>query len=108
MLNAQSNVIENCTFISGKIEDVLSAVWVQGKRFDLVVVDPPRPGIHKKVLSALSDLAPAEIIYVSCNAESLADDVSELVSAGYRMSVVQPVDLFPQTPHCEVVAVLER
>ena len=107
-LNAQSNAIENCTFISGKIEDVLSAEWVQGKRFDLVVVDPPRPGIHKKVLAALSDLAPAKIIYVSCNAESLADDVSVLVLAGYRMSVVQPVDLFPQTPHCEVVAVLER
>jgi len=108
-LNAQRNSIENCTFIPGKAEDVLrESGKIEGKRFDLVVVDPPRAGIHKKVLWALGDLAPAQIIYVSCNAESLADDLAELMLAGYRVSVVQPVDLFPQTPHCEVVAALHR
>ena len=73
-------------------------------RFDLVVVDPPRAGVHKKALTALTALRAPQIVYVSCNAESMAAYIAQLKTVGYEVTVVQPVDLFPHTPHCEVVA----
>ncbi|MDE2704959.1 MAG: 23S rRNA (uracil-5-)-methyltransferase RumA, partial [Gemmatimonadota bacterium] len=77
-----------------------------GQHFDLAVVDPPRPGIHKKALAGLCALAPPRIIYVSCNVHALAGDLRILGQAGYGVRSVQPVDMFPQTPHCEVVVEL--
>ena len=106
--NAERNRLEHCEFAVGAAEDILGALAAQGRQFDLVVVDPPRPGIHKKALAGLCALASPRIIYVSCNVHSLAGDLRALGQAGYGVHSVQPVDMFPQTPHCEVVVELGK
>lgn len=106
--NARANGIENCTFLAGEVRHVLPALIAQGVRADVVVADPPRAGFHPKALAALVALAPARIVYVSCNPSTLARDTGELLRHGYRLDWVQPVDMFPQTPHIEAVARLVR
>ena len=106
--NARANGIDNCTFVAGEVRHVLPDLMRQGIRASVVVADPPRAGFHPKALSALATLAPARIVYVSCNPSTLARDVGDLVRQGYRLEWVQPVDMFPQTPHIEAVARLRR
>jgi len=106
--NARANGIENCTFLTGEVRHVLPELVREGVRASVVVADPPRAGFHPKALSALAALAPARLVYVSCNPSTLARDVGELVRQGYRLEWVQPVDMFPQTPHIEAVARLSR
>ena len=106
--NARANGIENCTFLTGEVRHVLPALIAEGVTAHTVVADPPRAGFHPKALSALAALGPARIVYVSCNPSTLARDVADLVRRGYRLEWVQPVDMFPQTPHIEVVARLRR
>jgi 23S rRNA (uracil1939-C5)-methyltransferase len=106
--NARANGIENCTFLTGEVRHVLPALIAEGVKADTVVADPPRAGFHPKALSALAALGPARIVYVSCNPSTLARDVGDLVRRGYRLEWVQPVDMFPQTPHIEAVARLRR
>jgi 23S rRNA (uracil1939-C5)-methyltransferase len=79
-----------------------------GVRAEVVVADPPRAGFHPKALSALAALGPERLVYVSCNPATLARDVGDLARQGYRLQWVQPVDMFPQTPHIEAVARLSR
>jgi 23S rRNA (uracil1939-C5)-methyltransferase len=106
--NAHANGIENCTFLAGEVRHVLPELMRQGIRASVVVADPPRAGFHPKALGALAALAPQRIVYVSCNPSTLARDVGDLVRQGYRLEWVQPVDMFPQTPHIEAVARLSR
>lgn len=107
--NASRNRIGNCTFVAGQVETTLAQVGdLGGGGFDLIVVDPPRAGVHKKALASLLGLNPPRVIYVSCNPESLAADLQALGSGGYEVDCVQPLDLFPHTAHCEVVALLLR
>ena len=106
--NARANGIDNCTFLAGEVRHVLPELMAQGVRASVVVADPPRAGFHPKALSALAALAPARIVYVSCNPATLARDVGDLVRQGYQLEWVQPVDMFPQTPHIEAVARLRR
>jgi 23S rRNA (uracil1939-C5)-methyltransferase len=106
--NARANGIDNCTFLTGEVRHVLPTLMRDGVRASVVVADPPRAGFHPKALSALATLAPARLVYVSCNPSTLARDVGELVRQGYRLEWVQPVDMFPQTPHIEAVARLSR
>jgi 23S rRNA (uracil1939-C5)-methyltransferase len=106
--NARANGIDNCTFLSGEVRHVLPDLLRQGVRASVVVADPPRAGFHPKALTALAEMAPARIVYVSCNPSTLARDVSDLARHGYRLEWVQPVDMFPQTPHIEAVARLRR
>jgi len=106
--NARANGIDNCTFLAGEVRHVLPELMRQGVRASVVVADPPRAGFHPKALLALAALAPARIVYVSCNPSTLARDVADLVRHGYRLEWVQPVDMFPQTPHIEAVARLRR
>jgi 23S rRNA (uracil1939-C5)-methyltransferase len=108
MRNARANGIDNCTFLAGEVRHVLPDLLRQGVRADVVVADPPRAGFHPKALSALVTLAPARLVYVSCNPATLARDVGDLVRQGYVLEWVQPVDMFPQTPHIEAVARLRR
>ena len=104
--NAERNGIKNCSFVVGKAEDEL--VSIRDRDFNLVVVDPPRPGLHKNVLAALGQMKPPRILYVSCNPQTLAENAYVLKDYGYDIGRVQPVDMFPQTPHCEVVCEMEQ
>jgi 23S rRNA (uracil1939-C5)-methyltransferase len=106
--NARANGIENCTFLPGEVRHVLPVLMREGVRADVIVADPPRAGFHPRALAAMAALAPERIVYVSCNPATLARDVGDLVRQGYRLEWVQPVDMFPQTPHIEAVARLSR
>jgi 23S rRNA (uracil1939-C5)-methyltransferase len=106
--NARANGIDNCTFLAGEVRHVLPQLVRDGVRADVAVADPPRAGFHPRALTALGTLAPPRIVYVSCNPATLARDVAGLMQQGYRLEWVQPVDMFPQTPHIEAVARLER
>ena len=75
---------------------------------DVVVVDPPRAGLSQKVVRRVLEAEAQRIVYVSCNPTTLAPNAAQLVEAGYRLVKVRPVDMFPQTPHIECVALLER
>ncbi len=105
-VNATRNGVEHCQFVAGAAEEILGDL--ADRRFDLVVVDPPRVGLHKKALARLVALKVPRMIYVSCNPHALASDLSELGECGYQVRRVRPVDMFPQTPHCEVIAELCR
>lgn len=106
--NSAINGVTNCRFIAGTAEDILWQIREQGERFETVVTDPPRPGMHLKAVAAICDLRPARIVYVSCNPEALCADLVRLESSGYKTDYVQLVDMFPHTPHCEVVARLRK
>jgi 23S rRNA (uracil1939-C5)-methyltransferase len=106
--NAKANGIENCTFLAGEVRGVLPPLVSRGVRAEVVVADPPRAGFHPKALRALLMLAPARIVYVSCNPATLARDLGELARGGYRVEWVQPLDMFPHTPHIEAVARLRK
>jgi 23S rRNA (uracil1939-C5)-methyltransferase len=106
--NAAANEIGNCTFVAGEVRFALPTLIAQGVTADVVVADPPRAGFHPKALQALTRLHPARIVYVSCNPSTLARDLAELVRGGYRLRWVQPVDMFPHTPHIEAIARLDR
>jgi 23S rRNA (uracil1939-C5)-methyltransferase len=104
--DAQANAADqaNSTFIEGPAEKVLPTL--QNLESPLVVLDPPRTGLASEALSAVVDLAPARIVYVSCDPATLARDVGKFVASGYDLHAVQPIDMFPQTYHIECVALL--
>jgi 23S rRNA (uracil1939-C5)-methyltransferase len=106
--NAAANGITNCTFLAGEVRFVLPSLIAKGVTAEVVVADPPRAGFHPKALHALITLGARRIVYVSCNPPTLARDLGELSRGGYRVEWVQPVDMFPHTPHIEAVARLER
>lgn len=104
--NAQKNKVSNCEFICGEAKKVLSELITRGEKFDIVVVDPPRAGLHPNVVEYLSDIKIEKLIYVSCNPATLARDLKLFCERGYKLSQVQPVDMFPHTPHIETVVKL--
>jgi len=71
-------------------------------------VDPPRAGLSQKIVRRVVEAEPEKVVYVSCNPTTLAPNARQLADAGYALTAVQPVDMFPQTPHIEAVALLER
>jgi 23S rRNA (uracil1939-C5)-methyltransferase len=103
--NAARNGIENVRFVEG---DVLASLAREQGQPDVCVADPPRAGLHPRLLPVLGALAPRRIVYVSCNPASGARDARALANAGYRLQRVRPIDLFPHTPHVECVFALER
>jgi 23S rRNA (uracil1939-C5)-methyltransferase len=106
--NARLNGIRNCRFEAGGAAELLEELHEEGMRPALVVLNPPRKGCDEEVLRDAAGLTPAKIIYVSCSPQSLARDLDILARLGYRTREVQPVDMFPQTPHVENVALLVR
>jgi 23S rRNA (uracil1939-C5)-methyltransferase len=102
--NCRRNGISNCRFLQGDIIEELQRIT---RPADVVVIDPPRAGMHKHVLRQVLDMAPNRIVYVSCNPATLARDLS-LMSEHYQIVDVQPVDMFPHTYHIEVVVKLVR
>ncbi len=110
--NAVHNQVGNARFVEGESRRVLRE-WARGERPDaprpeVVVVDPPRAGLHPRVVARISELEPRRIVYVSCNPATLARDARDFAGRGYRLEAVEPFDLFPHTPHIECVARLER
>ena len=105
--NTQLNGVTNCQFVQGEVEDVLSNLSI-GLRPKVIVVDPPRAGLHKKAIRGLVELGAPKIIYVSCNPESMAQNARALYVGGYELEQVQPIDMFPHTYHVECVARLRR
>jgi 23S rRNA (uracil1939-C5)-methyltransferase len=106
--NARLNSIENARFRSGDARKEIRPLLAEAGKPDLVVVDPPRAGLSKKVVRRVIECGAPRIVYVSCNPTTLAPNAAQLAEAGYRLRRVRPVDMFPQTPHIECVAVLER
>lgn len=104
--NALRNHIDNAEFHTGDMAKVLTSEFVaQHGRPDVVITDPPRAGMHEKVLEQLLTMAPRKIIYVSCNPATQARDL-ELLSSKYKVGRIQPVDMFPHTQHVENIAEL--
>ncbi len=106
--NAAINGIENARFVCSDARLGIAPLLVEAGTPDVVVVDPPRPGLSKKIVRRLLECEAPRIVYVSCNPTTLAPNAAQLVEAGYTLRSVTPVDMFPQTPHVECVAVLER
>ena len=102
--NASMNGFGNCKFIAGDVEEVLGDEFLLTIKPGAVVVNPPRSGCTPQVLAAIAALQPRTLVYVSCHPASLARDLALLVEYGFRVAQVQPVDMFPQTPHVENVA----
>jgi len=106
--NARLNQISGAHFFAGDVRTSLRELVERAGRPDVLVVDPPRAGLSQKVVRRIIEAAPRRIVYVSCNPTTLAPNAAQLVEAGYALRRVRPVDMFPQTPHIECVALLER
>ncbi len=106
-VNAAGNGITNCEFFAGDMKDVLSAEFIQEHgQPDVIILDPPRAGIHPDVAKVILEASPARIVYVSCNPASQARDLA-ILAEKYSITAVQPVDMFPHTQHVENVCALE-
>ena len=108
LINAEANGITNCTFFDGDMKDILTADFIKehGKP-EVMIIDPPRAGMHPDVVKVIMEAAPERIVYVSCNPASQARDLA-MMSPLYEITAVQPVDMFPHTHHVENVVLLER
>jgi 23S rRNA (uracil1939-C5)-methyltransferase len=105
---AKRNEIVNARFFAGDARLALPELVARAGRPDVVVVDPPRAGLSQKVVRRVLECSPKRIVYVSCNPTTLAPNAAQMVDAGWRLVKVRPVDMFPQTPHIECVALFER
>ena len=107
-INAEVNGITNCDFFAGDMKDILTDAFVEehGKP-DVIILDPPRAGIHPDVAKVILNAAPSRMVYVSCNPASQARDL-EILCKDYKITAVRPVDMFPHTHHVENVVALER
>lgn len=106
--NAKANGITNCEFFAGDMKDVLSEAFIEEHgRPDVIILDPPRAGIHPSVADVILKAAPKRMVYVSCNPASQARDLA-ILCKDYVITAVQPVDMFPHTVHVENVVALER
>ncbi|MCY6484200.1 23S rRNA (uracil(1939)-C(5))-methyltransferase RlmD [Clostridium aestuarii] len=103
--NAKLNAIDNCEFIAGDVAKVIKNVKAKP---DIIILDPPRPGVHPVALKYVIDFDAKDIIYVSCNPKTLVNDLNVLIEAGYKVEKVIAKDMFPSTPHCECVVKLYR
>jgi 23S rRNA (uracil-5-)-methyltransferase RumA len=103
--NAALNGITNCEFYAG---DVQAVVQEHPARPDVVVVDPPRDGLHAKALPHITALDTPQLVYVACKPKSLARDLELLTAAGYKVEKIEGMDMFPRTPHVEAIALLRR
>ena len=106
--NCRDNGISNCEFFAGDMKDILTGEFLKKHgRPDVIILDPPRAGIHPDVAKTILEAAPERIVYVSCNPASQARDIA-LLSERYSIGRVRPVDMFPQTHHVENVVLLNR
>jgi 23S rRNA (uracil1939-C5)-methyltransferase len=107
-VNSEINGIDNTVFHAGDMKEMLTDSFVQENGIpDILITDPPRAGMHAKVVGQILRIAPRRIVYVSCNPATQARDV-ELLGAKYKVRKIQPVDMFPHTHHVENIALLEK
>lgn len=106
--NAKRNGIENAQFVAGNARTGVRPLVEKAGKPDVIVVDPPRAGLSQKIVRRLIECEAQRIVYVSCNPTTLAPNAKQLEEAGYKLRRVRPVDMFPQTPHIECVALFER
>jgi 23S rRNA (uracil1939-C5)-methyltransferase len=104
--NCKANNIKNCQFYAGKVEAVLGKINLD--KTDLLIVDPPRAGISKDGLKHIFRINPNKIGYVSCNPSTLARDLKDITTKGYKVIDIAPFDFFPHTPHIETLVILHR
>ena len=106
-INSQINGFDNTEFFAGDMKDILTEEFIaRHGRPDVIITDPPRAGMHQDVINTILRAAPKRIVYVSCNPATQARDL-QLLDGKYKVVAVQPVDMFPYTPHVENVAVLQ-
>ena len=106
--NAKANGIENVSFYVGDMKNVFNDTFIKTNGTpDVIITDPPRDGMHKDVIEQILQIAPPKIVYVSCNSATQARDLA-LLDEMYKVTKVQPVDMFPQTYHVENVVLLEK
>ena len=103
--NAKENEIENIDFISG---DVLEKIDLVKGKYDIVVIDPPREGIHPKAIKKIIDIAPEEFVYISCNPKTQVRDLEIFIKNGYKIKKYQAFDQFPRSRHVESVVLMSR
>jgi 23S rRNA (uracil1939-C5)-methyltransferase len=106
--NAKRNGIENAHFLAANARTGVRPLVEQAGKPDVVVIDPPRAGLSQKIVRRVLECEAKRIVYVSCNPTTLAPNAAQLGEAGYRLSRVKPVDMFPQTPHIECVALFDK
>jgi 23S rRNA (uracil1939-C5)-methyltransferase len=106
--NAILNGIGNATFVNEPVKEFLHGSASSLGRLDIVVIDPPRAGLHPRVLKQIITLSARKLLYFSCNPATFARDAKDLHEAGYAMSEVRPVDMFPHTRHIELTALFVR
>ena len=107
-VNAKINNINNVEFFVGKSEEEIPKLIEKGVKADVIVVDPPRKGCDEALLNAIAESKVEKIVYVSCDPSTLGRDLKILTDLGYQTLKVQPVDMFPQTPHVETVVLLSQ
>ena len=107
-VNSEVNGIENTLFFAGDMKDILTDEFIaEYGRPDVIITDPPRAGMHPDVVKTILNAAPDRIVYVSCNPATQARDL-QAMDAAYKVAEVQPVDMFPHTPHVENVVLLTK
>lgn len=103
--NARLNGLDNCEFIAGDVAEVITTIT---EKPDVIILDPPRPGVHPKALEHVIGFDAKNIIYVSCNPKTMVKDLNVLIENGYKIDKVKAMDMFPHTPHVEVVTLLVK
>ena len=107
-LNSRVNGIENTLFYAGDMKDVLTDDFIaEHGRPEVMIIDPPRAGMHEDVVKVILNAEPQRLVYVSCNPATQARDIA-LLDEKYRVVEIQPVDMFPHTHHVENVTLLEK
>lgn len=106
--NKDLNDISNANFLEGDATRLIKDLAREGIRFDKVFVDPPRKGLTEEFIDTLIQMEIPQITYISCKPSSQARDLKIFAEAGYEIKYVQPVDMFPQTPHVETVVLMSR
>ena len=106
--NAKRNGVDNASFFAGDVRTAMRPLLEESGKPDVVVIDPPRAGLSQKVVRRVLEAEAKRIVYVSCNPTTLAPNARQMVDSGYELRAVRPVDMFPQTPHIECLALLER
>ena len=106
--NAKKNNIKNIFFYDDDIKDFFTNQNTKIDKPNTIIIDPPRPGLHPDVVEDIKTLSPSKIIYVSCNPSTQARDIKILLEDNYKISDIQPIDMFPHTPHIECIITLKN